>query len=206
MARRERSLLALVVLTAYIAVMSRWCNKGDLVTGFISNGRYRPELENMIGFVANMLHLHVEVTEGDSFLDLLKRLNREIRSAYDHQDFDRVPAFIPECATDLQFNWLPTHWSQGFVCQHREADDKVRVQQFPFRVIQPCKFTPFSDTAAGINVTVLYGSDRFAPSTIEHSAIIYGCSRKNSHSVRSLAWHQLRQLKIPADVWAGIAR
>lgn len=175
-ARRERTLLPLVVLAVYVAVLSRWCNQRDLVLTFVSHGRYgRPELENMIGFLVNFLLFRIEVTKEDSFLDLLERVNLEFYSADQHQDFNRVPDFVPDCPAphELSFDWAPVNWSGRSVHQQEEAGGEVKVQPFPiqtfrYRVNESYKFAAVpSDTASGIVITLVYRIDLFAPSTIE---------------------------------------
>lgn len=171
-ARRERTLLALVVLTVYVIVMSRWCQQADVVVSFASDGRFLPELEGMTGFLAKVLYLRVEVNEAARLRDVLQQVSREFNAAYEHLDSDWiVPDVVPECATDLGFNWLTTYWkwARWSADQQRLVDDQVRIQPFPQKVsLQPTKFSPwFSDTATGVYVTVLYRTDRFRLSTIE---------------------------------------
>lgn len=198
-ARRERTLLPLVVLTVYAAVVSRWCSQGDLVLGFASHGRHsRPELENMIGFLATGLLLRIEITKEESFLDLLKRVNLEFYSACNHQGIGRLRDIVPECTIDVGFNWITTNWSRRSVHQKGEADGPVKMQPFPiqtFRSVEApfLKFVPlFSDTAAGIIVTVLYRPDLFAKSTIErfgHSLRLFAAefTQRPLASVASIA-------------------
>jgi Condensation domain len=169
-ARRERTLLSMVFLTIYVAVMSRWCNQDDLIMQFVSHGRHgHSELENMIGFIANHLHFRVEITKGDTFVDLLKRASGEFYSAYQHQDFDRVPDLIPECATDLYFNWRSTKLKPPPVRHQGEAARSLRIQPFPLKAPASSNlFTPlFSDTPAGVGVMLVYRHDLVARSTIE---------------------------------------
>jgi non-ribosomal peptide synthetase component F len=174
------------MLAVYVAMMSRWCNEDDLVLTFVSHGRHgRPELANTIGFLATHLHIRVKVSEDDSFVDLLKRVNLELYSAYEHWDFDRVPELIPGCATELYFNWQSTNVGSSAINQHRKAHDSLRMQPFPLRVLWlPESPLPiFSDTAAGIAVTVWYRADLFAKQTIE----------RFGHGLRSLAAEFVQQ-------------
>lgn len=173
-ARRERTLLPILVLTLFVAVVSRWSNQRDFVLTFVSHGRHgRPELENMIGLLANFLHFRIEVSEDDSCLDLLKRVNLEFYSAYQHQDFDRVPDFIPDCGTELYFNWIPNDWTRRPAHQNGGSDGHIKIQPFPMQpflnwVDMSLKFAVASyDTPAGIVMGLWYRSDLFARSTIE---------------------------------------
>lgn len=168
MARRERTTLPLVMLSVYIAVMAGWCNRRDLVIAFVSNGRYRPELQNIVGLVASRLYLRVGLDHAECFLDLLGQVSREFYSAHDHRDFDRVPLLIPECNTELQFNWLPDGWDRVPVSEREENNDRLLIQRFPFRAMRSETFIPlFFDTPDGINVTVRYRPDLLAHSSIE---------------------------------------
>jgi hypothetical protein len=181
MARYERTLLQIVVLAVYVATMSRWCNERDLVIRFVSHGRYgRPELENMVGLLTSVLHLRIEIAREDCFVDLLKRVSSEFASAHEHEDFNRVPELIPECATELSFNWLPTKWTRLDVDSEGKSKDALRIHPFPVRVglpEEPKLLSLFSETAAGINMTVMYRPDLFSASTI----------RRFGHNLRSFA-------------------
>jgi hypothetical protein len=168
-ARRERTLLPLVVFTVYLAVMSRWCHEEDLLVMFNSHGRHRrPELQNMIGLLANVLFFRVRVGAEDCLAGLLKRIALEFYSAHMHQDYDRVPDLLPECcSTKLYFNWLPASTGGRPVgCQN--TSEGLKMRPFPIYAAWADDFIPFfSDTAAGIVSSVVFRRDRFAPSTIE---------------------------------------
>lgn len=173
MAWRERALLPAVMFALCIAALSRWCNQRDLVLTFVTHGRLgRPKLAGMVGCLAGYMYLRIEIAEEDGFVDLLKRVNLEFSSANRHQDFDRVPVLIPECADGLSFNWLSTDKiPQPFEQMH--ADSQVELQPFPIRpfserVDAAFKFAVMvSDTDAGIVMNVWYRPDLFAPGVID---------------------------------------
>lgn len=165
-AQREQMRLPLVVLTTYVAVMSRWCDQRDLVLAFVSHGRSgHPDLKNMIGLLAHVLYFRIEIGNNDSFLDVLKKVHLESNSAHLHRDFGRLLELIPGF-TDLHFNWLPARETIG---HQREDDRAVKARSFPFKVESPAPnvLPLFADTASGINVTVRYRSDVFTQNTIE---------------------------------------
>lgn len=169
LARREKTPLSVIVLTVYAALMSHWCGQADLVIGLISHGRHgRPELQDMIGLLSSVLHLRIEGSVNDSFLNLLRRTGLELQSAYQHQDFDRASTLVPECTTDLYFNWLPARGTRAPVENKQSIGEVLRMQPFPLRVDWPFNFLPFfSDTDAGVNVTVVYLPSIFAKTRIE---------------------------------------
>jgi len=106
-ARRERILPGVVVLAAYIAVVSRWCNQSDLTVTLVDSGRHRAELTRMFGLLATHLHLRVELNQQQTYRDLLGLVKLEFYSALYHRDFDWVPSLIPQFQSDLLFNWDP---------------------------------------------------------------------------------------------------
>lgn len=168
-ARRTRTLPALVILTVYAAVMSRWCGQRDLVIKFPSNGRYRPELINMVGWISSPLYLRVEITEKDSLLDLLKKVDLEFNSAYEHYDFNRVPELIPECVTELNLNCVPRVLGASAHMGHSlEIGDQVKIQPFPIRVVHPPGvLSTLHEGESEIFFRIVYPTHRFAQSTIE---------------------------------------
>ena len=173
-ARRERTLPALVLLTIYVAVMSRWHEQGDLVVGFASNGRYRPELRDMVGLLVDGMHLRIKVSEDDTFLHLLGRVKEEFQHACEHPQFGHVQdIIIPEGSSDfsLSFNWQPTSWMLWFASGGWQFNDQIRVQSFPLNRVWVAEFHPlFYDTGEGIGLAVTYRQDFLRAATVERFA------------------------------------
>jgi hypothetical protein len=107
LAQRARTLPALVVLTAYVAAVGRWCKQSDFSVAVVDSGRYSAELIPMVGCLASQLYLRIQRSSDDTLADLLGFVQREFRSSCDHRDFDRVPALVPGFPTELLFNWIP---------------------------------------------------------------------------------------------------
>jgi hypothetical protein len=165
LARWEGTPLSLLALAMQVGVTSRWCNQSDMVVAFVSNGRFRPELEGTIGFIANQLHLRFELREEHSYMDLLKGLEAEFLSAFEHQDFDRVPDFVPDCApgSHLQFNW--TH---SYIDKLSSIVNGLEIQPMQLSLGFPIQFyLSFRDDGAAIAATVLYRPDFLALVAIE---------------------------------------
>ena len=188
-ARRERTLLPLVVLTVYAIVMSHWCGQDDLLILMLSHGRQgRPELQNMIGYLASPLHLRVTLDDEDTFRSLLIRIQREFSCAFLHEDFGRVPDLLPECQSEVAFNWQPTQWvggrldhhvilesasaidqrlgeSQG--SPHGNNDSRIQIEPFAARSPEVLKFAPsFFYASSGIHMTVGYRPDLLTQQSI----------------------------------------
>lgn len=164
LARRERTLLSLVALTLYVALMSRWRNHRDLVVWFVSNGRQRPELEQVTGYLASHLPLRLELMETYSFLDLLKRVELEFRAACCHHDFDRVPRIAPSCfhLPALYFNWLQPSTDT------RVDIAGLRIDPFPISRSSPVSFFPyFRHDKTGVRLIVQYQPSVHSPAEME---------------------------------------
>lgn len=173
-ARRERTLPVLVLLTAYIAAISNWCNQNDVVVAVVSHGRLgRPELRSMIGLLVTHLYLRVEIRNEDTFRDLLGRIKIELNAAYSHQDFDPVPDILPEHFVALTLNWVPTGWTDSLLHNREGVDNSIELKPFrldPFPddvaepVVGPSKAPPHISTA------VITTSQCRAGLTIKHMA------------------------------------
>ena len=169
-ARREGTLLPLVVFAVYVVVMSHWLNQSELIILFVSHGRHqRPEFENMIGLLTTNLFVRIDCHKNDTLLDLLKRVDLEFHRTLEHHDFDRVPDFIPECATDLTFNWRSSSWTRRTRTTPEKHASDLRTQPFMARApYWSSKFWAlFYDAPGGICVTVRYRPDLLPTSTIE---------------------------------------
>lgn len=91
----RRTTLMLSLLTMYVALLSRWCNRADLVVSVPTVTRRHPEVENTIGPLGVSLFLRVGIFEDDSFIDLLRRVADEYNSAYEHDDSGKLAAKAP---------------------------------------------------------------------------------------------------------------
>jgi hypothetical protein len=175
LARRTQTLPALVMFTVYLVVIARWCGQRDIRVTFVENGRFRPELLNMIGWLTNHIHLRVEMREAETFVELLNRVTREFYAGCSRQDYNQVDLLIPECSDDtagggLYFNWLPTAYENYEMGQRLETEQEISVQEFPVRKRESPAFTLgvfFSDSGEDISVLVAYRTDRFVRDTIE---------------------------------------
>jgi hypothetical protein len=150
--------------------MSHWCQQEDLLIRCPVHGRHdRPELENVIGFIVNVLYLRLRVRSDDTLRELLSQADREMHSAFQHLDFDRVPDLMPDCWTELAFHWRSATRRERTVSQQPNVGRQVRTQPFFVRLPDwPWKFwSVFDDTPAGICLTVHYWPHVLAARTVE---------------------------------------
>jgi non-ribosomal peptide synthetase component F len=90
---RARALTPFTVLLAALGVvMQRNCAQDDIVIGVPVAGRDRIELENLIGFLVNMLVLRLDLGREPSFLELAARVQRTLQEGLAHQSvpFERL--------------------------------------------------------------------------------------------------------------------
>lgn len=109
LAQRQRTTLVMTVLTAYAALVLRWCDVREGVVQCQSDGRMDPSVENTIGYFAAALYLHVGLSPHDTWIDLLERVRQEYCEAYQHADFSYFAAQTPrhDFTLSTQFNWVP---------------------------------------------------------------------------------------------------
>jgi hypothetical protein len=170
LARSTRTPLSLVVLTIYIALMSRWLSLDELLLLILTHRRFRPELHGMVGLIAGDTLLRIRIRKEDSFIELMPRVCSEFHNGCKHQCFDFLPRSYDSVETDLFFNWLP-HSGKLQSLHHTRVDDlEIRVQPFDFwsRHNESLKFRmSFSETSAGIVATIVYRDNRISTHTIE---------------------------------------
>ena len=175
-ARREKVFLAIVMLTVYVIVMHRWCDQDDILVTVPSDGRSRPELENIIGFVTTVLLLRIGVHKSDTFQDLLRRISEEFFAAYAHSGPERLSdgpegktGAVPY-DTDLPFNWTPLRGERLMIDAAKiESGKSIRFEPYPYH--EPDEPTKFAfhcfDGINGVYCKVTYRADFFTKGTIE---------------------------------------
>jgi amino acid adenylation domain-containing protein/non-ribosomal peptide synthase protein (TIGR01720 family) len=84
--REEDVTLFMVLLAAFQVLLSRYTGQGDIAVGTPIASRTQPEIERLIGFFANTLVVHTDLSENPSFLQLLTQTREKMLGAYAHQD------------------------------------------------------------------------------------------------------------------------
>jgi len=107
--RRNQTTLPLSALTAYAAVLLRWCAAPEVVIQFLTTGRSSPKVENTVGFFTSALYVRVQSREVDTFADLLNHVIDDYWQSYAIPDFCYLGADVPrpELSRCPSFNWLP---------------------------------------------------------------------------------------------------
>jgi hypothetical protein len=176
LARQERTSLAFIVLTVYVAVMSRWCGQTEMMVELVENGRHLAELERMVGRLVQVLYLRVEAKYAASFRDLLSQLLAEYHSASAHRDLGRAALLSPQCLENrnVNFNWHPP--AVEYVATAEAEAGALQVRQFPepfgARIVPPAfEFLPFFfDTSADVRVAIVH-----RPEIVSRAAVVGFC-------------------------------
>ncbi|HET8847055.1 MAG TPA: HAD-IIIC family phosphatase, partial [Ktedonobacteraceae bacterium] len=82
----EGCTLFMMMLAAFLVLLSRYSGQEDIVVGTPVAGRNVVELEDLIGFFANTLPLRTDLSGNPTFLELLQRVRKVALGAYSHQD------------------------------------------------------------------------------------------------------------------------
>ncbi len=84
--RRHGATPFMALAALFSTLLSRWSGARDVLVGWPISGRNRAELENLIGFLANILVMRTDLTGSPSLLTLLNRVRDAALGAYDHQE------------------------------------------------------------------------------------------------------------------------
>ncbi|HKR13279.1 MAG TPA: condensation domain-containing protein, partial [Pyrinomonadaceae bacterium] len=174
LSRREGVSLFMTLLAAFKVLVSRSTGLEHIVVGTDVANRNRQEIEGLIGFFANQLVLHTDLSGNPAFRELLSRVREVTLGAYAHQDipFDKL---VEELKPERDSSRTPLFQL------------KVVMQNAPLPVMEltglrlsseelgggTAKFdlTLFlEDTPQGLNCTWQYNSDLFKPRTIQRLA------------------------------------
>jgi aspartate racemase len=77
----------MVLLAAFSALTSRYCDSNECVVGTPTSGRLTAESEEMVGLFVNLVVLRTGVETGCNFKELVTNVRTTTLRALDHQDF-----------------------------------------------------------------------------------------------------------------------
>jgi acyl carrier protein len=175
LARRLRTLLANVMLTVYVAVLSNWCSQNDFVVPVFVAGR-QSEHKSIIGYFSHILYLRMQLTGRETFSELLNRVSNEFFRALSHQDFGRMAVQSPELLAGVFFQWVT--WHPEDVSEPARPDpslpavQRVTLTDFgeDLTAIPPGMVAvevSFFDTPNGVYASGVYRSDMFSRDTMQ---------------------------------------
>ena len=171
---REEITLFMALLAGFKVLLRYYARCDDIVVGTDSAGRYRPEVEGLIGFFVNPLVLRTDLSGNPTFTELLGRIRSVTLEAYEHQDlpFDRLVAalnpernlsYAPVFQVKLDLLNVPraSLALQGLLIELLEADTNTA---------QLDLIVNLSETPDGIAGSLEYNTDLFNTSTVERMA------------------------------------
>ena len=175
--RRLRTVTSLVMLSAYVATIRRWCGQSDFVVPFNIAGRLTAEHQGMMGYLAHVVYLRMQVSGTESFVELVKKVGREFQRGVLHQDFGRMAARAPALLQGTLCQWLSWHPRElsGVPSPEISAQlaEVLQVEPFAFQVDKgegPALTDiglEFFDGNPGICARVKYRTDLFNQHTME---------------------------------------
>ena len=84
LARQEGATLFMVLLAAYVVLLSAYSGSDDVPVDFPEAGRDRPETAELIGFFVNILMIRADLAGAPSFRDLVGQVRLATLDAYAH--------------------------------------------------------------------------------------------------------------------------
>jgi amino acid adenylation domain-containing protein len=86
LSRREGVTMFTLALAAYKALLYRYTNQETILVGTTFANRNRPELQNMVGYLLNLIVLSTDVNGNPTFRDLLQRERATVLEGFANQD------------------------------------------------------------------------------------------------------------------------
>jgi acyl carrier protein len=75
------------LLSIYVLVLADICQTREMVVGIPFSGRYRQEVENLIGLFVNNLAVRLDLNGTAGFADVVSRVNHQMLRAYEHSRY-----------------------------------------------------------------------------------------------------------------------
>jgi hypothetical protein len=207
-ARQWQTIPALLMLTAFIAVLSRWSGQQDFVVPLVFAGRDDPDYLELIGFFSYVLMLRVQLQGTEDFRSLLGSVSREFCVACERQDHGRVVTGLLASLSardgmklfSTSFNWLSMSAAElaGTPSQDilGHLDGKLAMSPFPFRFLPrhtsggereaPGRGNSCEVPAIGLQVTQGSGLE---------ASLLYSAGSLSPHSIAKFAQKLVRVLE-----------
>lgn len=176
--REIRITLPVMMMAAYVAVVSKWCDSPDVWLRCQYSGRELPGLDTAVGYFACMLHMRIRLLEADSLSDVINRVREEYCTAYEHADLSYLetleprPSFTRTCS----FNWVSTPLKASFAAlegsEHELRCEGVEFSNPP-QVLLDWDFDPalvWVDGPEEISGAIYYPTARFSEQAMQRFA------------------------------------
>ena len=167
--QQQRVTLYLMLLASLEVLLFRYSGQDDVVIGTGANGRRRPELQGMMGYILDTFPVRVRASAGQTFLEFLDMVRSEFFDAlgaaevpFDHivqaSGVNRDPSCHPVFQTFFSFLSPPTETATGWDLQPKLVDTGTAKFDLYIEAEERKE-----DTAA----CILYNADLFDRPTIQ---------------------------------------
>jgi amino acid adenylation domain-containing protein len=155
------------VLAAFDVLLHRYSGQETIMVGSTTAGRDRPELENVVGLLANTIVLRNDLSGDPTFRELLGRVRRVVLDGVAHQDapFERLVAEL-QLEPDLSRNPI---FQVLLVFRPHASLDLQGAEPFhaDLRASRTDLHLWIEDAPDGYELVWEYSTDLFEPATIE---------------------------------------
>jgi len=111
LARTQRSTIGLVITALYAAFVAQWCRQKKFFLCNVFTGRLAPEEADVIGLFSTGVPIVIQMQDGDTFTDLIRRTDEDFQSACQHLVFDWTDIDAADVFSGTMLLWQP--WSEG---------------------------------------------------------------------------------------------
>lgn len=179
--RNRKCTVVLAALTAYVALVLRWCRLAEAIIQYHTDGRTTRAVENTVGFFATSLYLRMTLKEDDDFTDLVERVMCEYRNAFEHVDCSRIASQTPrpEFTRNPGFNWVPRGGASELL-NGLATESSLVCEHIPFShpVVRTLEldhepYLYLVESAEGVEGGLHYPSSRFHEKDMERFAVNY---------------------------------
>ncbi|WP_437321790.1 non-ribosomal peptide synthetase [Sorangium sp. So ce385] len=79
--------LFMALVAAYQVLLHRYTGQDEIIVGTPTSGRHRPEFNDLVGYLVNMVALRGDLSGAPSFRHLLRQTRERVLGAIAHQDY-----------------------------------------------------------------------------------------------------------------------
>jgi Condensation domain/TubC N-terminal docking domain len=175
--RKTQTLPALITLTLYISVVSKWCGQTDFVVPFNVAGRHASH-DGVVGCFSHVLYLRVRFKGSERFPDLLRLVSNEFYKAVFHQDSGRMALRHPDLLGGTSCQCLSWHPAELAGREMYDVPKQYGIAAEPvhFQTARELSNVPegvtdleicFFESASDIGMLVIFRRELFMESTVE---------------------------------------
>lgn len=172
--RSRTTTLVMGVLTAYVALVLRWCRASEGMVLFQSDGRHSQKTHNTLGYFATQLYLKVETHEDVTFTELLKLVTESYCLGHQYADSSYLQAHTlrPDISRHSLFNWLPRGPASTLPTSTQESAltwTEFEKEHPSLKYLEPENELAllFKESDTEINGHIVAPRSRFSPETVE---------------------------------------